>query len=240
MKVVDALQRSLLPPHLPKIAGVEVEARYHASGEANEVGGDFYDMFRTGRRGRWVVVMGDVCGKGAEAAAVTGLARYTIRAAAMQQRKPSKILGVLNQAIRRQGTDERFCTVALATLERTPSGMNVTIACGGHPAPFVIRRDGSARQVKCSGTLLGIFGDPDLTDEAVLLEPGDAIVFFTDGVTESRGPGGEIYGTDRLGSLLSSCQNFSAAEIAERIEQAALRQGPPRDDIALLVLKNQP
>jgi PAS domain S-box-containing protein len=237
--VARTLQQSLLPPHLPKIAGVEIAARYHAAGEGNDVGGDFYDVFRASRRGRWIVVMGDVCGKGAEAAAVTGLARYTIRAAAMQQREPSRILGVLNDAIRHQRSDERFATVAIGALERSAEGLRITVASGGHPAPFVIRADGRVSQVPASGMLLGAFPDPGLGDVGLVLGAGDAIVFFTDGVTESRHPGGEDFGLERLSELLGTCDGFSAAGIAEQIERAVLefQQGVPRDDVAILALR---
>ena len=114
--IARTLQESLLPSELPEIPGIETAARFRPTGEGNEMGGDFYDLFSSGGRG-WTVVMGDVCGKGPDAAAVTALARYTLRAAAMRERLPSRGLHVLNEALLRQRTDRRFCTVAYAYLE---------------------------------------------------------------------------------------------------------------------------
>ena len=184
--IARTLQESLLPVELPDIPGVEAAARFRPTGEGNEVGGDFYDMFETGNRG-WTVVMGDVCGKGPDAAAVTALARYTLRAAAMRERLPSRSLAVLNEALLRQRDDRRFCTVAYAYIEKLDRGARVGVACGGHPLPLLLRADGTVETVGAPGTLLGVVPDPDLEDRAVTLEPGDALVFYTDGVIESRG-----------------------------------------------------
>ena len=112
--IARTLQESLLPPELPEVAGAEVAARFHPAGEAIEVGGDFYDVFDTSHG--WSVVMGDVCGKGADAAAVTALARYTLRTLGVQETSPAEILRKLNDALLRQRTDRRFCTVAYASL----------------------------------------------------------------------------------------------------------------------------
>ncbi|HEX5895731.1 MAG TPA: PAS domain S-box protein, partial [Thermoleophilaceae bacterium] len=158
--IARTLQESLLPIELPDIPGVEAAARFRPTGEGNEVGGDFYDMFETGNRG-WAVVMGDVCGKGPDAAAVTALARYTLRAAAMRERLPSRSLAVLNEALLRQRSDRRFCTVAYAYIERLDGGARVGVACGGHPLPLLLRADGSVEAVGAPGTLLGVVPDPD-------------------------------------------------------------------------------
>ena len=165
------MQQSLLPPVLPSIAGVELAARYRPAGEGNEVGGDFYDVFATGRDD-WAVVMGDVCGKGAAAAAVTALARYTLRAAAMQARKPSRVLATLNEALRRQQTDQRFCTVAYVRVRRVEQRIRATIACGGHPLPLILRANGRVETAGVPGTMLGFFDDPRLVDTAVDLDRG--------------------------------------------------------------------
>ena len=136
--IARTLQESLLPAELPEIPGLETAARFRATGEGNEVGGDFYDLFESGGRG-WTVVIGDVCGKGPDAAAVTALARYTLRAAAMRERLPSRSLALLNEALLRQRGDRRFCTVAYAYLETLDSGARVGFASGGHPLPLVLR-----------------------------------------------------------------------------------------------------
>lgn len=235
--VARTLQESLLPPHLPEIPGVELAARYLAAGEGNEVGGDFYDVFHTGGRG-WGVVLGDVCGKGADAAAVTALARYTIRAAAMQLRRPRRILQTLNEAMLRQRSDQRFCTVAYARLVLVPGGIQMVVSCGGHPSPLILRADGRVESVGHSGTLLGVFPDPQLIDEPARLGPGDAILLYTDGVTEARGAGG-VFGEQALEALLRSCRGLSSSEIAEKVEAAVLGfgGGETHDDIALVVVK---
>ena len=236
--IARTLQQSLLPVELPDIPGVETAARFRPTGEGNEVGGDFYDMFETGNRG-WAVVMGDVCGKGPDAAAVTALARYTIRAAAMRDNLPSRSLAVLNEALLRQRDDRRFCTVAYAYLEKLDRGARAGISSGGHPLPLLLRVDGSVEAVGAPGTLLGVVEDPDLEDRAVMLEPGDALVFYTDGVIESRPSSKGVLDERRLAELVATCSGQGADAIAARVEEAAVlsQEGQPRDDIAVLVLR---
>jgi serine phosphatase RsbU (regulator of sigma subunit) len=236
-RVARALQASLLPRELPEVPGFQVAARYHAAGEGNEVGGDFYDLFDTGDGG-WAVVIGDVCGKGPEAAAVTGQARYTVRAAAMRQRRPSRILDTLNEALRFQRDDARFCTVTFVRMKLTPSGARLTVACGGHPPPVILRRDGTVESVGNPGTLLGVFPDPELDDELANLGPGDALILYTDGVigTPSKG---KVMTEERVADMLAPLGGRSASDIAERLEQAVLdfQGGVLRDDVAILVLR---
>ena len=236
--IARTLQQSLLPVELPDIPGIETAARFRPTGEGNEVGGDFYDVFETGNRG-WTVVMGDVCGKGPDAAAVTALARYTLRAAAMREKLPSRSLQLLNEALLRQRDDRRFCTVAYAYLEKLDRGARAGISTGGHPLPLVLRADGSVEPVGAPGTVLGIVPDPDLGDHLVTLEPGDSLVFYTDGVIESRPDSNGVLDERRLGELVATCAGESPDAIAARIEGAAVmsQNGRPRDDIAVLVLR---
>jgi PAS domain S-box-containing protein len=235
--IARTLQESLLPVELPDIPGVEAAARFRPTGEGNEVGGDFYDMFETGNRG-WTVVMGDVCGKGPDAAAVTALARYTLRAAAMREHLPSRSLAVLNEALLRQRNDRRFCTVAYAYIEKLDRGARVGVACGGHPLPVLLRADGSVETLGVPGTLLGIVQNPNLEDRATTLDPGDALVFYTDGVIESRGDT-TVLDERRLEELVATCAGAGADAIAAKVEEAAVlsQGGRPRDDIAVLVLR---
>jgi PAS domain S-box-containing protein len=235
--VARTLQQSLLPPVLPAVPGVALAARYHPAGQGNDVGGDFYDVFATGRDD-WAVVMGDVCGKGSEAAAITALARYTVRAAAMQAKKPSRVLATLNEAMLRQRSDRRYCTVAYVRVRRVEEGIRATIACGGHPQPFVIRADGRVELAGIPGTLLGFFPDPELTDHTMHLAPGETLVLYTDGVTEAR-RGKDVFGEERLRAFLERCRGWDATSIAERLEAQVLefQSGVPRDDIAILVVK---
>ncbi|MFN2617824.1 MAG: SpoIIE family protein phosphatase [Thermoleophilaceae bacterium] len=235
--IARTLQESLLPAELPHIPGLDTAARFRAAGEGTEVGGDFYDLFQTGRRG-WTVVVGDVCGKGPDAAAVTALARYTLRAAAMRERLPSRSLRILNEALLRQRTDRRFCTVAYAYLERANGSTRIGFASGGHPLPLLLRQDGEVSSFGVFGTLLGVVPDPSLEDCADELTAGDALVFYTDGVTEARGEGGML-GEEQLAEVVASCAGLKADAIAARVEEAALgaQDGSPTDDIAVVVLR---
>jgi PAS domain S-box-containing protein len=236
--IARTLQQSLLPVELPDIPGIEAAARFRPTGEGNEVGGDFYDVFETGSHG-WTVVMGDVCGKGPDAAAVTALARYTLRAAAMREFLPSRSLGVLNEALLRQRDDRRFCTVAYAYLEKLDEGARVGISTGGHPLPLLLRAGGEVEFVGAPGTLLGVVPDPDLEDRALTLAPGDSLVFYTDGVIENRVDANGVLDERRLMELVATCAGRDPDAIATRVEEAALlsQDGRPKDDIAVLVLR---
>jgi integral membrane sensor domain MASE1 len=235
--IARTLQESLVPSHLPTIPGFEIAADFRPAGEHYLVGGDFYDLFAQ-QDGTWTVVVGDVLGKGATAAAATGLARYTLRAAAVHETQPSRILKLLNDAIRRQSPDQ-LCTVACGRLEPKPiNGARLTLSVGGHPLPLVLRRDGGVEPVGKHGTILGVFSDPELTDETDDLEPGDSLVLYTDGLTDAYAPE-RIVKRAGLVAALEACAGGSASEIAQQLESAVL--GPttaePRDDIVLLVLR---
>lgn len=238
--IARTLQQSLLPSELPDIPGIEAAARFRPTGQGNEVGGDFYDLFESGGRG-WTVVMGDVCGKGPDAAAVTALARYTLRAAAMRERLPSRSLALLNEALLRQRSDRRFCTVAYAYLEPLSEGARIGFASGGHPLPLLLRADGTVQPVGEPGSLLGVLPDPTFEDRSLSLSPGDALVFYTDGVIEGRG-GNSSLDEDGLAHLVAACAGEGADAIATRVEDAAVaaQDGHPRDDIAVLVLRVAP
>ncbi len=231
-----ALQTSLLPPGLPEIPGVELSARYHPALAGLEVGGDFYDVFDTG--GDWAVVVGDVCGKGPVAAAVTATARWTLRSVAMDVRQPAQVLRKLNETMVHQQLDDRFCTVVYCRVVPTAQGVRLSVCRGGHPAPMVLRADGEIEDIGTPGSLIGVLPEVRLWEETTPLQPGDAIVFYTDGVTESR-RGREQFGEDRVRATLATCVGFDAAGIAQRLERAVLDFGGPEpsDDIAILVLR---
>jgi PAS domain S-box-containing protein len=238
-EMAQKLQEGFLPPVLPDIPGVELAGRYRWGGQG-EVGGDFYDAFATGD-GSWALLIGDVCGKGPEAAVVTALARYTLRAVAMRATKPSDVLATLNEAVRQQRSDRTFCTVCYARLRVREEGARLTVCCAGHPLPILLRADGTLEEAGTPGTLLGIFVDPELSDRVVDLGPGDALVLFTDGVIEERAPGA-VFGRERLESVVRSSAGLDADGIAQAIEQAVLsfRPDPTHDDIAILVVRVRP
>jgi serine phosphatase RsbU (regulator of sigma subunit) len=236
--IADTLQRSLLPPDLPEVPGLEIGARYRPADPGTTVGGDFYDVFEMDVE-HWGVVIGDVVGKGAQAAAMMGLARYTVRTAALTESRPSSLLSTLNDAILRQMPESMFCTACVARVRREGPSVRVTVCTGGHPLPFVVRGDGSVLRVGEPGTLLGVFEDPALHDVVFDLDPGDALVLYTDGVTDERRDGDEEFGERRLQSLLASHAGRSAEEIAAAVDDAvaSFRTGAARDDVAVLVVR---
>jgi serine phosphatase RsbU (regulator of sigma subunit) len=239
-EVARTLSQSLLPATLPEIPGVEVAARFRPAGEGNLVGGDFYDVFETGD-GEWVVVIGDVCGKGPEAAALTGLVRHTVRAVSVRERRPSAVLDLVNRQIQLDDTD-RFCTVAFGRLQQNGDGDHrLTVACGGHPPPLLLRSRRSVEAADSRGQLLGVLDRPELVDRPVQLEGGDVVLFYTDGVTEPFDRAG-VPAEARLVSVLWSCAEEDAAGIAQRIEREVMEftGGPPRDDVAIMVLRVRP
>jgi serine phosphatase RsbU (regulator of sigma subunit) len=238
--IARTLQQSLLPPDLPDIPGIELAARYLPAGAGNEVGGDFYDVFDTGD-GAWGLAIGDVCGKGPDAAAVMGLAKYSLRAAAMRERRPSRILETMNEAVMRQTTDGRFLTVAYVRIRPDSRSVRLTISCGGHPLPMLLRTNGALETAGRPGTLLGLFPDPELSDDTIDLGPGDLMVVFTDGVTDSPGFR-EDQGERRLGEVLVANAGRSAEELADVIEREVLAPGQQtrRDDVAFVIMRVLP
>ena len=237
-RIAGALQESLLPSRLPVIPGVETVVDFRPAGTQHLVGGDFYDLFQ-GDDESWTVIVGDVMGKGATAAATTGLARYTLRAAAVHESRPSSILRLLNDAILRQSPDQS-CTVACGRIDLKPAdGARVTFSVGGHPLPLVLHANGWVEQVGQPGTLLGVLPDPELADHTADLAPGDALILYTDGLTDAYAPS-RIVKRAGLVAALESCAGQSATEIASGIQEAVLGdRAEPRDDIVLVVLRVQ-
>ncbi len=231
--IAHTLQQSLLPPELPKLPGLDVAALYRPAGEVNEVGGDFYDLFGTGRD-EWFAVVGDVCGKGAEAAAVTALARYTIRAAVTRHRSPANVLRWLNAAMLRQQAD-RFVTLACVRIELADV-VTVTVACGGHPAPRVLRSTGLVEELGAIGTVVGLLEAVAAEDRTTRLAPGDALVLYTDGLTEARAP--HVMTPAQLDSAVAGARRLDARGIVEHL--SAQVPDPLRDDLALLALRVHP
>jgi serine phosphatase RsbU (regulator of sigma subunit) len=229
------LQRSLLPPRLPAVPGVELAARYRPAGDAGDVGGDFYDVFPSSA-GQWGLAIGDVAGKGPDAAAVTALARHTLHVAAAYEESPARVLAALNDALI-EDTPRTLLTAVYARLTPGPPA-TLELACGGHPLPLIIRGDGRVEGAGVPGTLLGFETSPELFERRHALEPGDALVLYTDGVIESR-PIDSALGAGGLANLLSQCGGWSADAIAELIEHAVEErsEGRQNDDVAILVVR---
>lgn len=245
--VARSLQATLLPPTLPRAERIDFGARYTAAGQGLDVGGDFFDVFAT--NGTWLGAVGDVCGKGVEAAAVTGLVRHTIRSRSLSDPSPGAVLTHLNHLLLRAGADEaaargdgwlepRFCTAVLVALDPTADGVRATICAAGHPLPLVRRVDGSVEKVATPGDLLGVRDEVVLGDTVVDLRPGDVVVVFTDGITE-RHRGCRHFGEEGIGAVLRETGEADADTIAARIEEAArgFVEGDAEDDMAVVVVR---
>ncbi|MFY1673824.1 SpoIIE family protein phosphatase [Plantactinospora sp. WMMB334] len=237
-KVAHTLQQSLLPPVLPVVEGIGFAAEYVPTGDAAEVGGDFYDVVPL-TEDRWLVVVGDVSGKGVQAAAVTGLVRDVIRVLVGDGKPLPEALSRLNGTLVERGGG-RYCTLALAAVDRDPVGrLTVSLYLAGHDRPVLVRGDGRASFVGSGGTALGLLDSITSPVADVRLNPGDALVFYTDGVTERR-RGRELFGIERLRDAAAPLAGYSAEVVAARLRAAAINFSveSPRDDIAILVLRN--
>jgi serine phosphatase RsbU (regulator of sigma subunit) len=235
--IATTLQRSLLPPRLPVIPGLSIAARFRAAGgTATEVGGDFYDLFEG--RDKWMVMMGDVTGKGPGAAAITSLARYTMRTVAQYEDDPCEMLRRLNATLGSDPERRQICTAVCVGVGAVVDGaIGLEVVCAGHPSPLLVSSlDGSVRAVGRSGTLLGAFPEGRWSVEDVALGEGDSLVLFTDGVTDIRRADGDRFGAERLEEALRTLGPRSAEELAGGIEAALVEYGEQRDDVAVLVL----
>ena len=233
--IAETLQLGLLPQHLVGPEGVAVAARYWPAGSANLIGGDFYDLFAVDED-RWGLAIGDVCGKGIEAAALTGLARHTLRAAARNSTSPTDVLRAVHQALR----DHRpatFCTACFAFISRQGTdSLRVQLSLGGHPPPLLRHRDGRVESVGTLGMLLGMI-EPTLATTVIDLEPGDTFVFFTDGLTDA--PAEQAVSVEELAALLVIEGDQPIEQLADTIR--ALKRGRrplgSGDDTALMILR---
>jgi serine phosphatase RsbU (regulator of sigma subunit)/anti-sigma regulatory factor (Ser/Thr protein kinase) len=236
--VGEALQSSLLPSSVPDAPDLDVGVVYEAAGEASTVGGDFYDLFAVGA-GRWCFAVGDVCGTGAEAAAITGLARHTIRALALAGFPVADILERLNTAILDEGARSRFLTLACAVLEPTSGGRYLmTLVNAGHPQPFLVRPDGEVRQLGQPQALLGVLEDVGYVAEQHVLQRGDLLVTVTDGVLERR-DGERMLEEPGLIAELRLAAGLPAQAVAERVRRLVLdfAPTPQMDDMAVLAIR---
>ena len=226
------LQQTLMPPAAPTIPGLDLAAAYHPAGHGTEVGGDFYDVFPVGTDD-WVVTLGDVCGKGYDAAIVTALVRHTIRALSVSERRPAAVLKGLDEVLHHHETD-RFCTAALLRLQRDADGWQVTSGVGGHPSPLLLRAGQDPVPCGGRGPLLGVLDNATYEDGCLRLEPGDIVLLYTDGVVEGR-RGRELFGEDRLLDTVGTGGSHPT-EVVDGLMKAVLdfQEGTLRDDVAIV------
>jgi len=239
-----ALQRGLLPPRLPEVPGLDLAVAFRPVGQG-DVGGDLYDVFLVegGSGPAWMLVVADVCGKGAEAAAVTALLRWTIRTAAKAQPSPASVLAMCNEVLLDAELGERFATAAVALMTVDPDGTGawVRLASGGHPLPVHRRLNGDAVPLGESGPLLGIFPDGEWPEAETRIGPGEALIAFTDGLLEARSPSGAFAPhllEQVLRATVGSGAEVTAAAVLASVD--ALEQGVPRDDLAFLMAQVPP
>ncbi len=233
-EVALTLQRGLLPDALPEIPGWEIAALYRPAGQGNEVGGDFYDFWEV--NGDWLMMIGDVAGKGVGAAAVTSLVRHTAWVASEIDPSPAQILQRVEDALRR-GPSLSVCTALCLRL----TDQRATIAAGGHPLPFCVGEAG-VREIGSHGTLLGVFDATSRPETEFTMRPGETLVAFTDGVTDAVGPDGERFGIERLEAVLVEAQNESPMEIRTRLVTALedFQVGAQADDTAVVAMRCRP
>jgi serine phosphatase RsbU (regulator of sigma subunit) len=241
-ELARTLQESLLPPVLPSTPGLQIAARYHPAGAGVEVVGDFYDVFQSGREA-WNIVIGDVAGKGVNAARMTALAHYTLRAAAMRTDSPSSILETLNRAMLEQASpeDPRFLTALYLSFTPTDESVSLTLCSAGHDPPLLKRANGETTYIELRGTLLGAVAEPALNDVKIELATGDQLVLYTDGATDARRRG-ERFGSERLRDVVARCCARSAEELADAVERAVLdfNDDALPDDTAIVALAADP
>ena len=230
------LQMSLLPPELPAIENFQLASRFRAAGEGALVGGDFYDVFPTGPK-TWAIAIGDVCGKGAPAAAVTALARYTVRALASESLTPGDVLRALNETVLRQLGESRFLTLVYLSLDLRGPRPLVRVGCAGHPPPILVAARGPARPLPVRGTLLGVVEDLHLEEHQLHLSPGDALVLYSDGVTEADRS--DLLTPERLAEVLAP--SATAEALVSSVDSVAARGGADLpDDVAIVALRYAP
>jgi serine phosphatase RsbU (regulator of sigma subunit) len=234
-RVADTLQQSLLPDELPEVPGWELAAHYSPAGgeQRIDVGGDFYDVFTA--NGEWFAVIGDVTGKGVEAAALTSLLRHGSRFASRHDPSPAALLAQLDEALK-SGPAESLCTALCVRLH----GGRLVISSAGHPPALVVASDGAIREVPNPGPLLGAFADARWSDEEVPLTPDEMLLLYTDGVSDASGDG-ERFGVERIKSVLRESASAAPAELLARLDRALeqFRGDPHGDDVATLALRRR-
>ena len=238
--VADLLTEDLLPPVLERIDGIEVAGGYRPSQDDHRIGGDFYDLYPAGvPGGETLVVLGDVCGKGLEAAVLTGRIRNTLQALRLVEPDHERLLKLLNGALL-SSRRTRSATLVLASARRTGDALSLRLTSGGHPAPLIVRADGSVESAETSGSLIGALPEVQATTYTTELGPGETCLLFSDGITEAKGGpfGRDMFGEERLAEALGHCAGMPAEAVVEHVRMLAsdwLGTGR-HDDMALLAI----
>lgn len=236
--VAKVLQASLLPASLPEIPGIELAARYVAFGAGIDVGGDFYDVY-SASYGAYVLTLGDVCGRGPEAAVTTGLIRHTLRSAVLKVRDPGQLVAMANEVLLRDATaSEGFTTLLCGILRPRPGSARLSLANAGHPPPIVVRANGTVDTPTYGDRMIGVFDDATWRARSIELAAGDVLVAYTDGITEARREG-ELFGEERLVAVVQAHRGASVEAIADEVI-ASVRTfagEEPADDLALIALR---
>ena len=238
-EVAESLQASLLPASLPTVPWLEFAAAYIGATQWQEISGDFYDVFPASDG--WAIAVGDVCGKGQDAAAMTAAARHSIRALAHVHDTPADVLGAANQVLLAGDYGERFVTASLAFLRQRGRRVQVRLGGCGHPGPAVVRADGRVEILEADGMPLGLFGDLEASQAELELRAGDLLFFYTDGVTEARSADLGFF-EDRLSDELASVAGRSAAETVHAVQElvTSFSDGELRDDVTMLAVRVVP
>ncbi|MEV0971269.1 PP2C family protein-serine/threonine phosphatase [Microtetraspora glauca] len=240
------LTADLLPPPLPKLEGIDLAGSLRASQQAGQIGGDFYDVCLPDRgdgpeRGA-LLVLGDVCGKGAQAAVLAGRVRHCLRALSLLESRPERLADLLNRSLLGSPAPSSLVTLVLGALHRAASGhVRIDLAVAGHPPPLILRRDGTVEEVATTGCLLGVLEETGVRPVAVELAPGEVCLLYSDGITEAFGGpvAREMYGDHRLKGALATCAGMPASALVERLEQLSTDwlAGGHQDDRALLAIR---
>jgi len=242
--VTNLLMRELLPPPLEHLNGVDFAGGYRASVDRDRIGGDFYDVHPAADPGgETLALLGDVSGKGLEAAVMTGKVRNTLHALLPLAEDHGRVLNLLNRALL-TSHHTRFASLVLASVRREDDRVRVRLSAAGHPAPMVVRADGRVTESSTLGSIVGVLPEATTRTDTVLLDPGEACVLYSDGITEAKGgpTGREQFGDDRLRQALAQCAGMPAEAIVERIQMLTaqwLREGR-HDDMAVMVIAAPP
>jgi serine phosphatase RsbU (regulator of sigma subunit) len=235
-QVAEALQASLLPARLPAVPGLEFAAAYIGATEFQEISGDFYDVFKAGDG--WGIAVGDVCGKGQDAAAMTAAARHAIRALSHVYAEPADVLAAANNVLCAEDYDDRFVTTSLAFLRQRGRRVQVRLGSCGHPGPAVVRADGRVEILEGDGLPLGLFPDAEPGRLELELHKGDVLFFYTDGVTEARNADRGFF-EDQLADALAAVAGRSAADIVRAVQELvnSFSAGELKDDVTILAVR---